>query len=365
MLLGDCCTLVEGIILHHHFKTKNMKIYILLISIVMLISSCTKDKVIDPVAILSISDISNVDVTTANYTGTISSDGGFLITERGVCWNEGVIPTISDNKTIIGEGAGTFNGKLTGLKPNTKYYLRAFATNQAGTVYGSFISFTTQDGAIDVEGNVYHAVKIGSQTWLVENLRTTKYNDGSQIDLISNGGSWQRATAGAYCWYTIDGTIEATNGALYNWNAVNSGKLCPFGWHVPSDAEWKTLSVYLQNNGYNFNGYVDTDVHDSTNNYVAKSLASQTGWLLTSNIGAVGNTDYPSYRNKSGFNAFPAGMRPETGDYNGLNAITYWWSSTELWTKYAWRRGIDYLNYSLLKSYDLKNTGLSVRCIKN
>lgn len=343
-----------------------MKIFFLIIPIVILISSCTKDSVIEPLAIISISDISNIDVTSANYSGIISNDGGSLVTERGICWKAGTIPTIADNKTINGDGAGTFSGTITGLIPNTKYYIRAYATNQAGTNYGNYLSFTTQDGAIDADGNVYHAIKIGTQTWLAENLKTTKYNDNTSIPLVISDISWQKANTGAYCWFSIDGSaFEANYGALYNWNAVNSGKLCPAGWHVPSDAEWKTLDVYLQNNGYNFNGFVDTDNFDSTNNYVAKAMASKSGWNLTSNVGAPGNTDYPIYQNKSGFNAFPTGIRPESGGFNGLKGITYWWSSTEIYTKYAWRCGIDDLNYSLLKDYELKNTGLSVRCVKN
>jgi len=329
-------------------------------------SSCTKDSVVAPLPIISLSEINNVDVTSANYTGMISNDGGTLVTERGICWEAGTIPTVADNKTINGDGAGTFSGTISGLTPNTKYYVRAYATNGAGTNYGSYISFTTQDGAIDADGNVYHAIKIGTQIWLTENLKTTKYNDNTTIPLISSDIAWQKATSGAYCWYSIDGSaFEANYGALYNWNAVNSGKLCPAGWHVPSDIEWKTLDVYLQNNGYNFNGFVDTDIFDSTNNYVAKAMASKSGWNLTSNVGAPGNTDYSNYENKSGFNAFPTGIRTESGGYSGLKGISNWWSSTELWTKYAWYYGIDALNYSLLKNYDLKNTGLSIRCIKN
>lgn len=347
-------------------KAKYMKYTILSLTIAILISSCTKDSVIEPLPIILISDISNIDVTSASYSGVISNDGGTLVTERGICWKAGTIPTIADNKTVNGDGAGTFSGKITGLTPNTKYYIRAYATNQAGTNYGSYISFTTLDGAIDADGNVYHAVTIGSQTWLAENLKTTKYNDNTNIALLTNGGVWQRTTEGAYSWFNYDGTTYiATYGPLYNWYAVNSGKLCPVGWHVPSDTEWKTLEIYLQNHDYNFNSVIDTDNFDSTNNYVAKSLASISGWNSSTNMGATGNIDFQTYRNKSGFNAFPAGLRYEDGSCLGIGGRTYWWSSTELWTKYAWRRGIDALNNSLLKDYELKNTGLSVRCVKN
>jgi len=341
------------------------RIAIVFVVFALFIVSCTKEMVTNPITIVATMDASNVDVISAACGGEISSDGGEFIAERGICVDTSKIPDISRNNIVCGEGAGKFVANINGLSPGTRYYVRAYAKNQSGTTYGSTISFTTQDGAIDVDNNVYHVVKIGSQTWLAENLRTTKYNDRTPINLVINDISWQKSTSGAFCWYSIDGTIEATYGALYNWNAVNSGKLCPVGWHVPSDVEWKTLSVYLQNNGYNFNGYVDTDVHDSTNNYIGKSLAAQFGWFVTSNFGAVGSTDYQNYQNKSGFNGFPAGMRYETSAFTGLHGMTYWWTSTELWTKYAWCRGIDYLNNSLVDFFQLKNTGLSVRCIKN
>ena len=99
--------------------------------------------------------------------------------------------------------------------------------------------------ATDIDGNVYHTVTIGTQIWMVENLKTTRYNDGSPIPFVTDSSSWSNLTTPGYCWYNNDTTNKNTYGALYNWFAVNTGKLAPTGWHVPTDDEWTTLTTYL------------------------------------------------------------------------------------------------------------------------
>src|SRR5674476_633708 len=110
-------------------------------------------------------------------------------------------------------------------------------------------SFTEGDSSntvTDIEGNVYHTVKIGTQTWMVENLKTTKYKDGTAIPLVTDNKVWINLPTPAYCWYDNDATTyKNTYGALYNWYAVNTGKLAPTGWHIPTDAEWTTLQNYV------------------------------------------------------------------------------------------------------------------------
>lgn len=100
-------------------------------------------------------------------------------------------------------------------------------------------------GITDIEGNVYTSVKIGTQTWMVENLKTTKYNDGTSIPLVTDNAVWKSSLSPAYCWYDNDISNKEPYGALYNWFAVNTGKLCPSGWHVPTIDEWSVLEQFL------------------------------------------------------------------------------------------------------------------------
>jgi uncharacterized protein (TIGR02145 family) len=195
--------------------------------------------------------------TTASSGGNVTSDGGATVTARGVCWSTSQNPTISNSRTTNGSGTGTFTSSITGLSPNTTYYLRAYATNNEGTGYGNEVSFTTSDEIIfnpsltygevsDIDGNYYKTIQIGSQIWMAENLKTTRYNDGSNIPLVTDNTAWSNLTTPGYCWYNNDAaTYKNVYGALYNWYAVNTGKLCPSGWHVPSEYEWTLLVNYL------------------------------------------------------------------------------------------------------------------------
>jgi uncharacterized protein (TIGR02145 family) len=212
---------------------------------------------------------------------------------------------------------------------------------------------------IDMNGNRYNTVKIGTQIWMAENLKTSKYNDGTDIPLVPDSASWANLTTPGCCWYKNDqGTYGSTYGAFYNWYAVNTGKLCPVGWHLPTDAEWTTLENYMIANGYNFDG-------TTSGNSIAKSLATATGWTSSTNQGAVGNTDYPAYRNKSGFSGLPGGGRYFDGAFDYIGYYGYWWSSTELSTYYAWCRYLDY-DYALLgRSNSYKEYGFSVRCLRD
>ena len=122
---------------------------------------------------------------------------------------------------------------------------------------------------IDADGNSYKVVKIGDQTWMDENLKTTKFNDGTAIPYTKDNSVWSAsvlASTPAYCWYSDD-TYQNAYGALYNWYAVNTGKLAPVGWHVATDDEWTILGNYLMANGYNYDG-------TTTSNKYAKSLAT-------------------------------------------------------------------------------------------
>lgn len=193
----------------------------------------------------------------------------------------------------------------------------------------------------DGDGNVYTSITIGTQVWLKENLKTTKLNDGTAIPLVTDNDEWINSTTAAYCWF--DNNINNKNpyGALYNWNALNTGKLCPSGWHVATDTEWTSLVNYLGSES------------------VAGGKLKENGtlhWLSP-------NTDAT---NESGFSALPGGYRYElTGGTHYLGTGGYWWSSSEESSLMAWRISM-YNDYaSVFKTSQNKIQGCSVRCNKD
>jgi uncharacterized protein (TIGR02145 family) len=192
----------------------------------------------------------------------------------------------------------------------------------------------------DVDGNFYTAVTINAQTWMIENLKTTKYNDNTSIPNITDDAVWGNLTTSGYCWYNNDAsTYKSPYGALYNWYAVNTGKLCPTGWHVPSDAEWTTLITAV--GGETYSG---SDLKE----------AGTVHWM-TPNTGAT---------NLSSFTALPGGYRYSDGSHRiGLSG--FWWSSTEFNDNSAWYRNIDYDSESTNRYSGSKRNGASVRCVKD
>ena len=206
---------------------------------------------------------------------------------------------------------------------------------------------------VDADGNVYNSVIIGTQVWMVENLKTTKYNDFTTISLVTDNTTWKNLITPGYCWYGNDeATYKATYGALYNWYAVLTTKLCPTGWHVPTSSDWETLTNYLINIGYS--------------GFIGKSLAATTNWTYINDAAAVGSTEYPYIRNVTGFTALPGGFRRITdGTFRLIGDQGFWWSATEAGSDMATFR---YLHYTLPGFDYLSDSykyGLSVRCVKN
>jgi uncharacterized protein (TIGR02145 family) len=212
----------------------------------------------------------------------------------------------------------------------------------------------------DVDGNVYHTVKIGTQVWMVENLRTTRYNDNTPIPKVTDGTVWDTLTTPAYCWYNNDSvTYKEPYGALYNGYAVSTYKLAPDGWHVATDAEWTILENYLIENGFNYDG-------TTTENKIAKALASEIDdWGPTNVPGAAGNSDYPDKRNATGFTAFPSGYRWNYGTFFEFgNSARFWCLPVEV-SSMDWYRGINFYESTLNRYYGVKSYGFSVRCVKD
>jgi uncharacterized protein (TIGR02145 family) len=315
--------------------------------------------------------VSAITSTTATSGGNITSDGGSAVTVRGICWSKSQNPTIADAKTSIGTGSGSFAGNLTDLSIGATYYVRAYATNSVGTAYGNEEIFTTTSvtnpTVNDIDGNVYHTVTIGPQVWMVENLKTTKFKDGIAIPNVTGNTAWADLNTPGYCWYNNDiATYKNPYGALYNYYTIETAKLCPTGWHVPTNDDWSTLTTFLGGN---------TAALDKI-----KEIGT-IHWLT--NLGAT---------NSSGFTSVPSGYRTGMGGiFTRLGSETNWWSSTKT-VSY----GTDYINYVGINrsassttyypgfysyqvtqhgtpfgystnptSYDNSQEGYSVRCIKD
>ena len=171
---------------------KNYPFGILLVfSILLFANSCEKEKRV-PVVITK--DVSSITATEAVTGGTITSDNGLSITQKGVCWGTTNDPTLSNNFTSDGSGVDDYSSVVSGLSPLTTYYVRAYAQNSDGTGYGITKSFKTR-GVYDIEGNLYNTIIIGSQEWMTQNLRTTKFNDNTSIPLVTNGTTWSGLTS--------------------------------------------------------------------------------------------------------------------------------------------------------------------------
>lgn len=194
----------------------------------------------------------------------------------------------------------------------------------------------------DINGNVYSTVTIGTQVWMASNLKTTKYNNGSQIDYVTGNTEWTSLTTGAYCWQNNDPVANAdTYGALYNSFAIEAGNLCPAGWHVPADAEWTILTDFL--GGLNIAG--------------GKLKENGTLHWTSPNTGAT---------NEVGFTALPGGSRggSDAVFYDFLR-FSYFWSSTNTSSTWGYVRRLDYSNIIVTRTTFLRRGGFSVRCVKD
>lgn len=271
--------------------------------------------------------------------GTVTDEKGSPVTARGVCWSASPGPVATGPHTSDGTRTGTFTSNITGLNPNTKYYVRAYATNSVGTAYGAEETFTTDPLTVDdIDGNTYDVIRIGNQVWMKQNLKTTNFNDGSTIGWAANASAWATLTTDAYCWYQDNISYKNTYGALYNWYAVSNGRLCPSDWRVATDDDWNILSTFA--GGPTVAG--------------AKLKETGTSHWASPNTGAT--NDYL-------FTALPGGCRSDAGAWQNLTTHGYWWTSTEL-SPDSWYRDIQNSSENMVRAIRDKNYGMSVRCIK-
>ena len=259
--------------------------------------------------------------------------------------------------TLSGNSSTRFTAHLIDLESNTTYYYYIKAVNSLGETHGIMREFTTLEidtstiafnpdlayGEVsDIEDNIYKTIKIGNQTWMAQNLAVTKYNNGEQIPLVIANSEWQDTlVSDAYSWYD---NIEIKYGALYNWYAASSDKLCPVGWRVSTDDDWATLINYL--------GGKD----------IAGGKLKETGSVhwTTPNVGAT---------NSSGFTGLPGGYKfygtaYDAITYDAIKKYGYWWTSTSETLKNAVSYRL-YYGYANIDKMNLdKRVGTSVRCLK-
>ena len=206
---------------------------------------------------------------------------------------------------------------------------------------------TIQLNMTDRDGNTYKTIVIGTQTWMGENLKTTKLIDNTDIANVSVNASWIGLTTPGYCWYKNDEANKAVYGALYNWYAVETGKLCSAGWHVPTDADYDTLELYLGLPAAQVNLWGSRGTDQGV------QMKSVTGWAADENG-----------TNTSGFSALPGGYRyAADGSFYAVGSMTYWWSSTEDRLDTSWYRRLDGGSTDIYKAATSKAAGKYIRCI--
>ncbi|MGD0755747.1 MAG: FISUMP domain-containing protein, partial [Bacteroidales bacterium] len=276
--------------------------------------------------------------------------------------------------TTTTDGSGYFS--FTGITSGTSITVSCYVMGPS--IPGSIRTFGVAPGTnvvnfwlnavSDADGNSYSAAEIGSQIWMGENLKTTKYNNGTNIDygwaLDPNNNYWDLPTTPGYCWYDNDISNKVPQGALYNWLTVNTGDLCPNGWHVPTSDEWNSLKDYLSS--------IRQTYADGSND-VAKSIASTSGWEIPQPIqlphgeimpvqdGVVGKDQ--TSNNKTGFNGYPSGARSWADTFNDIGIMAIWWSATG--PDNPWDFGIYNTSTDLFQGSDYKRNGFSVRCLSN
>jgi uncharacterized protein (TIGR02145 family) len=293
---------------------------------------------------------------TGTYAGAlvpvyIGDEGASPLTSTGVCWGLDPLPTVADNSVLSGTTLGRSNLPIAGLAQNTVYYARAFAVNAQGTAYGNQVMFSTSGisgtglnpaltyGSVsDAEGHSYATIAIGSQVWMAEDLRATRYANGDPIALVEDNAMWSAQSAGAWCYLQNDPAQSYMDGKLYNYYAISDPRnVCPLGWHVPTEAEWEamasTLGAPLQSIGAKM-----------------KSVGS---WPQS-----VGVT------NSSGFSGVPGGKRATTGSFFNFPVQVLYWSSTFSGGASVTRELRDDIT-DLWDGQSVQRQGLSVRCIQD
>ncbi|MDA9056725.1 fibrobacter succinogenes major paralogous domain-containing protein [Flavobacteriaceae bacterium] len=275
-------------------------------------------------------------------------------------------PTTPNLEAVLAENNSANNQQIKDLQDPTqaqdaatKAYIDALITSLQNQ-----IDALQPTSVTDQDGNTYDYLTYGNQVWTVDNAEMITYRDGTPIPQVTDATQWSNLTTGAWCYYDND----PTKPRHYNWYAVMgihdtdpntpNKEFAPDGWHVPTDAEWTTLEEYLIANSYNYDG-------TTTENKIAKAMASTTGWNSSTDLGAVGNDQ--SLNNDSEFNAVPEGYRSGiTSNFQEYGSLAIFWTSSENEDDVdAWRRNLDWDSSALIKYGHWKTSGISVRFVRD
>lgn len=337
---------------------RTWSVAVFMITVLLMVFSCSENESTNPaihVPTVVTAPISLVRQTSAYCGGNITYDGGSPIIGRGVCWSTEQTPDLTDSKTNDGEGSGNYASGLTGLSGRTRYYVRAYASNSAGTGFGEIKTFITSDsmGTInDIDGNTYQTVKIGDRWWMAENLAVTHFRNGGSIAYVTDDSLWANWSVAGYCDYDNNVTNSYIYGRLYNWSAVSDAReIAPLGWHIPSDSEWQQLEMYL--------GMSQVD-------------AEREGWRGSDEGGKLKELETIHWRspnsgasNECGFCALPGGYRNIEGACEEIGTDARFWTTTEYNSFSAWYRELSNDNTGIMRFGDSKRFGCSIRCVKD
>jgi uncharacterized protein (TIGR02145 family) len=310
------------------------------------------------------------DVTTskANIAGTARiffQDEEAQISRRGLVWSHNHNPTLETNhgKIEFQEESNTFYHELTNLQPRTAYYVRAFADNSLGRVYGNEVKFYTlgpvvpcpgSEKVTDADGNNYNTLLIGDQCWLRENLAVTKNHAGQPIERVCLDGNEQncQTLGGLYTWSTIlDGYLPDND------NVEPIQGICPTGWSLPDDNHWDELTHHLIHHGYNYD-------HTLEKNLIAQSLSASQSWISIGMMPTGSPGAEPSKNNSAGFAALPAGGRNHNLTWMQQGISANFWSASSYGQDMAGYRSISFRERGLISDTINVNAALSVRCVK-
>lgn len=346
--------------------------FVLTIVLFYTISSC--NSTVDVSSIVSTGELTEVSKTSAKCSGSILSGGSAKVVDCGICWATTPEPTIKGSVISSFKNSGSYTCSLTDLQPDMTYYVRAYATTSNDTEYGKVIQLTTpiETGnsisilnsdltygkVTDIDGNEYHTIKIGNQTWMVENLSVTKFRNGEAIPTITDNGKWEKLKTPAQCTYNNNAEVNSVRkfGRLYNYFSVKDTRnLAPTGWHIATTTDWDELTNYIKNN-------------KGVSKSIAQALAAKTDWAESQFLNSIGSLDPETFmpiNNTSGLAALPSGIRADYGVFNGVGVYSAWWVVGEIYGVNAGFRSLNNYGNIIGKNQYNQAFGLSVRCIKD